>query len=93
MFTMSLPSWARSSFACGAAGADAEGAAAGVDAGGAAGLTDSSRFHIAEILPLYWKIPIEGRQSHHLGSGPPSLKFSQYRYAFQTLSSPFIAVI
>jgi hypothetical protein len=31
-----------------------------VVAGGAAGFTDSSRFHIAEFLPLYWKIPIEG---------------------------------
>jgi hypothetical protein len=38
----------------------AEGAAAGVGAGGAAGFTDSSRFHISEFLPLYWKIRIEG---------------------------------
>ena len=40
--------------------AGAEGAAAGVGAGGAAGFTDSSRFHIAEFLPLYWKILVEG---------------------------------
>jgi hypothetical protein len=57
---MSLPNGARGSLAVGAAPAGAEGAAAGVGAGGAAGLTDSSRFHIAENLPLYWKIRIEG---------------------------------
>ena len=55
MFTRSLPRWPRGSLAAGATTGGAEGAAAGVDAGGAAGLTDSSRFHIAENLPLYWK--------------------------------------
>jgi hypothetical protein len=57
MFTMSLPRWARGSFAADAEATGAEGAAAGVGAGGAAGLTDSSRFHIAENLPLFLEFP------------------------------------
>jgi hypothetical protein len=52
IFTMSLPNWARGSLAAGAAAAATGVAAAGAEAGGAAGLTDSSRFHIVENLPL-----------------------------------------
>jgi hypothetical protein len=32
-------------------------------------LTDSSRFHIAENLPLYWKIRIEGAKAETRGVG------------------------
>lgn len=68
-----MPTWARGSeVEAEAAETGAADDAAGGATDGVAGLTDSSRFHIAENLPLCWKtgMRVTKMKPGELGFGP-----------------------